>query len=355
MQYQRAVAVLTVLLLCLGAATAQIISVEKVGDKTVECMHSGLTSDLKDCGVRSDWYTYVFVGSISAIISIKDDEREIQIIPEEIFHGEPANPLIVETSQAACLPKLAVGDHWLFFLRKENGKPIVLDYYGNDSSPVGDAQAQIETLRRLKTIGDFAIVRGQVVQGTSFEGKAVPGAHVVAHRASDQMLFATTTGADGRYEFQPLPAGKYNLTVDSIGPFQADDADIEVSRGACWDLTLSRSPHAQLGGPVQRSDGSPMPQVDVLIMSEDESWFTTEKSDARGYFHINSLQPGKYVVGINLPGAPAWKYGSGAGVGVNPPAASLYYPGMRNRSDALVVSLTTDEKRDDIDFIVPLQ
>ncbi len=91
------------------------------------------------------------------------------------------------------------------------------------------------------------------------------------------MLFATTTGADGRYEFQPLPAGKYNLTVDSIGPFQADDADIKVSRGACWDLTLSRSPHAQLGGRVQRSDGSPMSQVDVLIMSEDESWFTTEK------------------------------------------------------------------------------
>jgi hypothetical protein len=32
-------------------------------------------SDLNDCGVRSDWYTYVFVGSISAITGIKDDEN----------------------------------------------------------------------------------------------------------------------------------------------------------------------------------------------------------------------------------------------------------------------------------------
>jgi hypothetical protein len=29
-------------------------------------------------------------------------------------------------SQGACLPPLVVGYRWLFFLRKENGKPIVL-------------------------------------------------------------------------------------------------------------------------------------------------------------------------------------------------------------------------------------
>jgi hypothetical protein len=29
-------------------------------------------------------------------------------------------------SQGACLPPLVVGHRWLFFLRKESGKPIVL-------------------------------------------------------------------------------------------------------------------------------------------------------------------------------------------------------------------------------------
>ena len=153
--------------------------------------------------------------------------------------------------------------------------------------------------------------------------------------------------------FQVLE-GEYEFTVDPIGSFRADDESHKVNPGACWDITLSRSPHAQLGGRVQRSDGSPVPQVDVLIMLADESWFTTEKADERGYFHVDSLHPGKYVVGINLPGAPAWKY-AGCGGACEAPPASLYYPGVNYRSAALTITLDKDEKRDNIDFIIPTQ
>jgi hypothetical protein len=75
-----------------------------------------------------------------------------------------------------------------FFLRKENGKPIVLDYYGNDESrPVAEAQEKIEMLRRLQNIGDLGILRGHVQQGPQslIEEEAVPNAHVVARRTSD--------------------------------------------------------------------------------------------------------------------------------------------------------------------------
>lgn len=347
MQFHRALAVLAVALSCAGAAAAQIIKMKKVGDKTVMCLHSGLMSDSNDCGTRSDWYSYTFVGSISVITPISNDEKKLEIVPEEVFHGNPPNPLIVRTSQAPCLPKLAVGERWLFFLRKENGKPIVLDFYGNDSRPVAQAQEQIATLRRLEAIGDLAIVRGHVLR-TSFEGKPVPGAHVVAYRESDNLPFVTTTGADGRYEFQPLPPGKYKLTVDPIESFQPDASDIEVIGGACWDLTLSRSPHALLSGHVRRSNGSPVPKVAVLIERGDEWWTTS--TDADGYFQKDWLGPGKYIVGINLPGAPAWKYERATGM--HPPAASLYYPGVQSHSAALPVRLTADEKRDDIDFIL---
>ena len=353
MQFYRSVAVLIVFLSHVGTARAQVITLQTVGDKTVMCMHSGLTSDLKDCGARSNWYSYDCVGSISAIIPIENDEKEIGIIPEEIFHGGPAAPLNVLTSQSECLPKLQVGDRWLFFLRKEKDKPIVLDYYANDSRPVADAQEQIETLRRLENIADLAIVRGRVMQDRAFEGKAVPGAHVIAHAESGDLQFVSTTGADGRYEFQPLPPGKYKITVDPIGSLQPDASSIVVAGGTCWDLTLSRSSHAQLGGHVHRRDGSSVPDVDVVLMSADDSWFATSHTDARGYFAFNSLEPGEYVVGINLPGAPAWKYGGGAGV--DPPTASLYYGDTPARASALVIKLAAEESRDDLDFVVPTQ
>jgi hypothetical protein len=141
------------------------------------------------------------------------------------------------------LPKLAVGDRWLFFLRKEAGKPIVLDYYGNDSRPVAKAREQIETLRRLKTMGDFGLLRGDVLRGPSYSNrKPVPGVRVVATRSSDNAKFFATTDADGDYEFQPVPVGKYELAVDSIGPMYVGDAVLKVTGGLCWNVTLWKSP-----------------------------------------------------------------------------------------------------------------
>jgi Carboxypeptidase regulatory-like domain len=350
------VTVLTVVLAGRGAATAQIDEFRKVDGKTIECLHSGLMSDLKDCGFHADWYAYVFVGSISAITPAAGEEKKIQITPEEIFHGEPPTPLTILTSQGACLPQIKVGDRWIFFLRKEDGKPIVLDYYGNISRPVANSQEQIETLRRLQTIGDFAILRGQVLRGPSFsERKPVPDARVVAHRVSDNSQFSTTAGTDGSYEFQPLPPGKYTLTVDPIGSFRPDDDGVDLTRGACWDVTLSRSPHAQLDGHVRHTDGSPVADVHVFIMREDEKGFDSNTSDEHGYFRFDSLRPGKYVVGISAPGAPAWNYAACGGAGCEAPPISLYYPGMQNRSGALDISLKTDEKRNDIDFAIPSQ
>jgi hypothetical protein len=240
MRFARTAAVLGVALCWCTPARPVIVREKKVGDRTIMCMHTGLMSELNDCGVHSGWYTYVFVGSISAITPIENDEKLIQIIPEEVFAGDPAIPLTVQTSQGACLPDLVAGDRWLFYLRQEDGHPIYLDYYGNDSLPLASAQEQIEILRRLKTIGDHGIVRGHVLRGEFYDGTAVPNARIVAHRKSDKRQFVTRTDGDGRYEFDSLPPGEYKLGVDEIGKFKPGSSDLELTGGACWDLTIAK-------------------------------------------------------------------------------------------------------------------
>ena len=325
---------------------------EKNGE-TIACTRSGLTSTLRDCGVRSDWYAYVFVGSISAITNA-GDEKQLQLIPEEVFYGRPGNSLVVRTDHGDCLPDMAIGDRWLFFLRREKGKPIVLDYGGNDSKPVAEVEDEIETLRRLQTIGDNAILRGEVIRGASFSGaKPMAGTHLIARRVSDDALFTAGTDVNGRYEFQVLPPGRYKLTVDPVGSFRADDSHIDLKPGACWDLTLSRAPHAEIAGHVRRSDDSPVPNVPVQLVTEDGQSFNSITADQRGYFRFDSLRPGKYIVGVNLPGSAPWKIAGGDGPGLEIPSASLYYPGVPNRSEAIFINIRTDEKRTDIDFTVP--
>lgn len=349
---RRSVVVLTLGLSSCAVASGQIIMLQRDGDKTIACTHTGLSSDLNDCGTQSDWYQYVFVATISSITPTQDGEKEIQVTPNEIFKGHPSDPLIVRTSQGACFPELKIGDDWLFYLRSENRNPIVLDYYGNISRPVAEAQQRLDTLRRLQAIGDKGILQGLVKKGPYAQGDPVAEANVIAHRASDDAQFVATTDTDGYYDFQSLPPGRYKISVDPIKSFRADDANIDLKTGQCWNLTLTSTPHGRLAGHIKHLDGSPVPNIAVMI--EDEDGYTTTRSDANGYFHMEPQPSGKYVVGINLPGAPQWKYGGCSGAGCSIPKASLYYPGMRNRADALVINLSEDEKREDIDFIIPV-
>jgi hypothetical protein len=250
---------------------------------------------------------------------------------------------------------MAIGDRWLFFLREEKDKPIVLDYYGNDSLPVASASKQIDTLRRLRNIGDFALLRGEVLQGTWGDWHPVSDAHVVARRESDGTRFFCNSNAEGSYEFQPLSPGKYKITVDPVGSFRPDDTDVHLRSGVCWDLMLSKSPKpptAELGGYVRRPNGAALANVPVIMITADNSWTTLETNE-NGYFSFGGLRPGEYVVGINLPGAPAWEFVGSTGPGVPPPSASLYYGGATDRASATVLELGDDEKRDNLDFIVP--
>jgi hypothetical protein len=353
MHIRHALVLLTFISSCHGAARAQIVFGKKVGDKTVMCMHSGLSSSLKECGTRQNWYTYVFVGSISAVTPTQSDEKELQLLPEEVFLGTPATPLTVLTSQADCMSsEFKVGDRWLFYLRKTEGMPIVLDYYANDSLPVADAQDKIATLRHLRDIGDLAILRGQVVRDR-FSTDVIPNAVVTANRLPDNRRYFCATDEHGRYEFEPLPPGKYKVTVQTNGAHVPDDSAIDLGAGRCWDLTLARSAPSQIGGHVKRPDGTPIANIALVLIRGDNSSYITTKTYEDGHFAFRYQRPGEYVLGLNFPASPDWFDGSGVGNHIVIPPASMFYPDASDRSSALIIRLSSDQQLDDFNFTVP--
>jgi hypothetical protein len=191
------------------------------------------------------------------------------------------------------------------------------------------------------------------MQGERFDGQIWPNSRVTAIRSLDQRHYSTVAGSDGRYEFEPLPPGDYKLKVTSAGSRLPDDSGITMKGGACWDLTLTRSPHAGIGGHVTRSDGSPAAGIDVVLIAADNSCYLTETTDRKGKFSFDSQAPGEFVVGFNFPVRPDWIDGSGAGNGVKVPPASWFYPNVPNRSSAYVIRLRPDEKLSNINVILP--
>jgi hypothetical protein len=219
-----------------GEAAGQIITIKRLGDRSIVCKHSGIWLNPADCGFRSDRYTDVFVGKVSAVNPVGHDEQQIQIIPQEVFAGKPGKRMTVVTSQGLCLPKLLPGEQWLFFLRREESKPVVLNYYWNDSLPLSEADEQVAILRHLKSLKHSGILRGHV--STATDGKPIPNASVFARRSKGRQ-FATTTDVDGRYEFEPLRPGKYSVSTEPIRAYQSGIVEFEIDSKSCWNLELS--------------------------------------------------------------------------------------------------------------------
>lgn len=238
MKILRILFVLPVLYLSCAAANAQIMEPRTINGTHFLCMRSGLYSDLSDCGFRSDWYAYVFVGSIRAVKHIGKYDYELNLVPEEVFSGAPSPTLTVQTSQGVCFPPLKAGDRWLFYLRKESNKPIVLDYYGNDSKPLTRAQNEVETLSHLQHIGNFGLIRGVVDDGGLHQGKPTTSVQVFARHQGTQKDYIATTDSRGRYEFPPLPPGDYKLTVSAISFSKNKSSDLDLKSKSCWDLRL---------------------------------------------------------------------------------------------------------------------
>ena len=237
MQFHRVLLWLVVLLATLSSIDAQIINTKQAGNKTIECMRSGMFNNPSDCGVRSYKYTYVFVGAISAIKSIADGESEIKIKPEEIFYGKPDDVVGVITSGKQCLPDFIVGNRWLFYLSKEPGKPIILDSYGNDSFPLPEAQEQINILRRLQTIGYSGILKGALLKSSDSKN-TISNVRVVATSQLDNKQYVAVTDRVGCFKFEPLSPGKYRITLGPNGEEQLADNEVLLTAGVCLDLML---------------------------------------------------------------------------------------------------------------------
>lgn len=330
-------ALVPVVALCLSAS-AQVIEMVNHDGRQYACERSGLMGAANSCGTGN--YDEVVVGAILKVSPISDGEIEIALKAEEIFKGASASTIDIRTKQSVCFPDLRPGDRWLFYLVRDKESDVLTLAYGSGSGPVMQERANVERLRRLNKSRGSGMIVGEVD-----ESNGTPRAHhpIVARRAGGGAQYTAYTNKNGKFEFPPLPAGKYNLNPNTVPGLKATwSGEITVVARQCANYFINVEVDGRISGFVRNVDGTPVESVEVEAVStgDSENAGGSAVTDGNGHYEIHGLDTGTYLVGLRI-----------ADQGTASDA--LYSPGVKDRKKALIVNLGQADRRAGVNIRVP--
>jgi hypothetical protein len=319
-------------------ASSQVIEMVSHDGKTYACQRNSQMGPENFCGTQN--FDEIVVGAILSVDPVSDREINFSFKPDQVLKGVKAQKIDVSTKQGVCFPDLHPGDRWLLYLVRDKETDALTLAYGSGSGPVTQLKGVVDRLRRLSKFRDSGMILGEVDKSDG-----TPRIHhpVVARRLPAGARYMVVTNKDGKFEFPPLPAGKYNLNADTVSGMKATwSGEISVEPRQCASYFFNVQVDGRISGSVQNSDGEPVEAVEVeaLPQGDEDNAGGSAVTDEKGHYVINGLDAGRYIVGIGIGDDSA---GNGG----------IFAPGVKDRKKALSVNLGQAEKRAGVNIREP--
>jgi hypothetical protein len=345
-----------ILSLCLAAYRVALLEgqiLEMHGDPgspdSYICAVSGLKGMGSDCGTKYD--EMVFTAEILSIASAASGEYRLTLRPEMIFKGAPSVGIQVLTAQRRCLPAMKAGDSWLFSLyRDEESRELIVNY-GSRSGPVTEERQQLDLFRRLAGLDAAGVVRGRAYfyrETTGGKRELLPSVNHTINltHVEDGRRFKTLTNEKGEFEFEPVPAGKYDLAPNTkAGLWTSWSGGLDVEPHGCTTFDLDFQVDGQIAGRLVFPSGVDPSQWQVGVTPSNDPGVVSASAwtDDAGRFVLHGLSRGKYVVVFE-------KTETRKGPNLH---VDLFAPGTSDRANAQVIELDNAARVEDIELIVP--
>lgn len=208
-------------------------------------------------------------------------------------------------------------------------------------------------------------LRGRIVNIET--GTPLRRAQIRATAPEIQVTRATTSDAEGRYEFNDLPAGRYTVNVSkggyvslSYGQRRPNEQGkpIELAEGQVLekvDLALPRG--SAISGRVLDEFGEPVAGVSVQAMRYRffngqrrlvPAGGATSATDDLGQYRVYGLPPGEYAVSATMrPGLAVMANSEGSDRSAYAPT---YYPGTQQPTEAQRLNVSVGQDLSNISF-----
>jgi len=313
-----------------------------------ECILSGLKGMGSDCGTKYD--EMVFTAEIISIASAPDHEFRLTLRPETVFKGTPTIGMQILTAQRRCLPEMKTGDSWLFSLYRDNKSKELIVNYGSRSGPETEESQQISFLRRLAGLDSAGVVKGHASYQETEDGvqDSIPCVNhtIILTRVEDGQKFKALTDKNGEFEFEPVPAGKYDLDPNTKpGLWTMWSGGFEVEPHGCTAFDLDFQVDGQIAGRLVFPVGVDPSKWQVQVTPSDDPGVVPASAwtDDNGRFVLHGLSPGKYIIVFE-------KTEKRIGPNLH---VDLFAPGTHNRANAQIIELGKASRVDGIELIVP--
>ena len=292
------------------------------------------------------------------------DVGTIRFLVQENFKGAPGYEVEVSSGTGG-------GDCGYWFLRNESyvvyasrmpdGK--LFTHICTRTRHVSHADEDLEYLRAQATAKPGATLYGKLTRligdpehGPVKEGPKMAGVKVVV--TGEGKTIDTLTNDQGEYRVSGLSPGAYdvfpelpdNLAAtsnrdkeDNFGRFIGREPTSLSERG-CSDVSFTVQFNGAISGKVVDSTGEPAKEVQINLVlgdDDDKSWWTWTNKE--GYYEFPRVQPGSYLLGFNLDWAPD----------KDDPYPKTYYPGVKTRAEASLITVGEGEKLKGYDMTLP--
>lgn len=162
--------------------------------------------------------------------------------------------------------------------------------------------AQVAGHSPAETRGDFGVIEGRVIDGST--GTGLPGVGVVVFSSSLPSL-QVSTDSKGQFRFERVPRRRLGLTIAPGAGYFADEMVVSFRPGEkAVRAEVAASRTAVLAGRVLDRDRQPVPRAAVSVLQARSSVLArvlparvgVGRTDELGHFRIPGVRAGNYIV-----------------------------------------------------------
>ena len=279
---------------------------------------------------------------------------KVHFVVEEAFIGIDGKEVDIESdANSSCGYSFEQGELYLVYAYGSQEKRLSTSVCTR-TTPLTQATEDLAFLQNLPPRGSGVRIFGNVSAITTIStehyknGVYKKGLAEIKVTVKDLQgrVFNTVTGDNGDYEFKGLKPGVYTVEAklpDYYSERSPSDKLTIADRGCAEknyvgviDGSISGVLVDADGNPVKRTNRDQLSAVDLISIDEtgNPRYSIPKYVDEQGRFTFSEVQPGRYLLGINIARNPS----------ADSPYPPTWYPGVADKSQATIIEVGRAEK-----------